>query len=338
MITDLSMKNFKAFEDEALELGSLTILTGLNSSGKSSAIQALRLINEGKTLAGLGSLREYVRNDSSESSIACTQKTKNSRKELRLSFNRHSAIICSNDKHLADIVSYISADRLGPRNTLPLSISNDVQTVGNDGENIIDFLHIVETGDSVLLVPAALALSGTGVRNNIQEWLRVISPGVKFDYERYVHADMGRTEFNGHRSVHVGYGLSCTLPIIASILVHASQLSAGDIKTALLLLENPEVHLHPSGQTKMGEMLAYAASCGLQIIVETHSDHLLNGVRIAIKEGKLRHTDAKCYFFKADAASAPTKVERLTIDQYGMLDHWPDGFFDEMEKSLMQLI
>ena len=189
-----------------------------------------------------------------------------------------------------------------------------------------------------LRAPEALALEGSGVQHNIQEWLRVISPGVVFDYERYTQTDIGRTEFNGYRPVHVGFGLSYALPIIASVLIHCSQLLAGDVETALLMIENPEAHLHPSGQTMMGKMLAFAASWGLQTVVETHSDHLLNGVRIAIKEGKTACTDVKCYYFRASGANSLTNVDRLSIDRYGMLDHWPDGFFDETEKSLMQLL
>jgi predicted ATPase len=105
-----------------------------------------------------------------------------------------------------------------------------------------------------------------------------------------------------------------------------------------MLIENPEAHLHPSGQTKMGKMLALASACGIQIVVETHSDHLLNGIRIAVKEGELRHSDVKCFFFTTDNSDEPANVERISIDCFGMLDHWPVGFFDESEKNLLRLI
>lgn len=130
MLTNISMKNFKAFAEETLELGPLCILTGLNSSGKSSVIQALRLVNEGKTLAGLGPLREYIRGESSEACITCTKKSKNGDNELQFSFNRTSSVVSSNNKRISDIVSYISADRYGPRNVLPINTDGDTQTVG----------------------------------------------------------------------------------------------------------------------------------------------------------------------------------------------------------------
>jgi predicted ATPase len=338
VITNLSLKNFKAFENETFELGRLNILAGLNNSGKSSVIQALRLINEGKPIVGLGPLQEYIRHESSELYIECIQKNNDCEKKILFSYDRNKKTISYNAT-LNSFISYISADRYGPRELLPLNIEGNTQTVGNYGENLIDFLELCEGRLAGFYVPEALVIGdGEGIRYNIQEWLRIISPGIDFNYERYVQANAGRTVFNGHRSVHAGFGLSYTLPIIASILVHSSQLLAGDIETALLLIENPEAHLHPSGQTMMGRMLALAASCGLQIVVETHSDHLLNGIRIAVKEEKLPCTDVKCYFFKSDDSSKPASVEQLTIDEHGMLDHWPDGFFDQTEKNLLRLV
>jgi len=339
MLTNLTMKNFKVFEDETLALGRLNLLTGLNSSGKSSVIQALRLVNERKALSGLGPLKEYIRNDNVEFTLECTQQLENEDKKLQFCYNRKSNITNNDGERISDIVSYISADRFGPRNTLPLYIDGDApQTVGHRGEYIVDFLYNSEE----LRVPTALTYDdGVGLIRNIERWLREISPDVELNYERYQHTDVGKTTFNKRSPVHVGFGLSYTLPVIASVLVHSAQIQSDDekdIRSALLLVENPEAHLHPSGQTMMGRLLALAASCGLQIVVETHSDHLLNGVRLAVKDGLLPCGDVKIYFFKTTNDSDPTDIESLEIDKYGMLDHWPDGFFDETEKNLMQLI
>jgi predicted ATPase len=333
MITNLSLKNFKAFEEESFEFRPLTILSGLNNSGKSSVIQALRLLNEQKPLPDLGPLGEYIRSDSKEFVLRC----RDNEKEIGFSYNRIDKIV--QGKGIDGVVSYISADRFGPRNSLPLSIDNSIITVGSRGKNIIDFLSRLDNEWDDLSVPDALvAKEGTGIKENIKEWLRVISPGVEFKYESDHHTDIGRTEFNGHRPVHVGFGLSYVLPIIVSILIHSGQLAGGKTRSVLLLIENPEAHLHPSGQTRMGEMLVLAASCGVQIVVETHSDHLLNGVRIAVKNKKIPHDDVKCFFFKAESSEAPVTVSPISIDKHGMIDYWPEDFFDETEKSLMRLV
>lgn len=74
---------------------------------------------------------------------------------------------------------------------------------------------------------------------------------------------------------NVGFGISYVLPIVLA-LVKAK-------KGELIILENPEAHLHPRGQRKMGELIARAAQGGVQVIVETHSDHILNGIRFVCK-------------------------------------------------------
>jgi len=341
MITRLSLNNFKAFEEEVFELGLLNILSGLNSSGKSSVIQSVRLLNEKKPLPDMGPLSQYIRSDMKGFKLKCEQKLKKNNETITFFYDRDGTI--TRRKDFNGIVSYISADRLGPKNSLPLSVDEAITTVGSKGENIVDFLSRFENEWIGQPVPHALAASeGLGIKDNLTEWLGYISPGINFMYSHDNNTDIGRTEFNGHRPVHVGFGLSYTLPIIASVLIHASQLEAKKAESVLLLLENPEAHLHPSGQTKIGEMLALAASCGVQIIVETHSDHLLNGIRIAVKEKKIPHTEVKCFFFKSGKwdgiSEPPVIVDQLEIDEHGMLDYWPDGFFDETEKSLQRLI
>jgi predicted ATPase len=106
----------------------------------------------------------------------------------------------------------------------------------------------------------------------------------------------------------------------------------------LLLIENPEAHLHPKGQTMMGRFLASAASCGVQCIIETHSEHVLNGVRLAIKEGLLKPDAAVGYFFEYSFSSEMSTVQPIFFDEHGACDCWPENFFDESEKSLMELL
>jgi predicted ATPase len=252
----------------------------------------------------------------------------------------HSVGLAQNGEPIEGIISYISADRFGPRTSLPLSIEGSAETVGRNGENLVGFLSgLDDKSADGLRTPESLVLGeGTGVIHNIQEWLRVISPGVKFEFGREDILDLGWTKFDEHRPAHVGFGLSYAISIIASVIVHASQMASGKADQILLLVENPEAHLHPSGQTMMGRMLAMAASCGLQIIAETHSDHLLNGVRIAVKDGVLPHADLACYFLRVGEGENPAKVEKLAVDKYGMLDYWPDGFFDETDKNLTRLL
>jgi predicted ATPase len=106
----------------------------------------------------------------------------------------------------------------------------------------------------------------------------------------------------------------------------------------LLLLENPEAHLHPQGQVALGELLALAASDGVQIVVETHSDHLLNGVRLAVKREKIRCIDTAIHFFSRSVDTGDSTVQSPVVMSNGRLSNWPDGFFDQWDKSLEALV
>jgi predicted ATPase len=108
----------------------------------------------------------------------------------------------------------------------------------------------------------------------------------------------------------------------------------------LILIENPEAHLHPRGQSKMGELIALAASCGIQIILETHSDHVLNGIRKAVKYKKLDAEKVQINYFERYLQKGQPITEIITPRIYpdGGIDKWPDGFFDQAEKDLMELL
>ncbi len=101
-----------------------------------------------------------------------------------------------------------------------------------------------------------------------------------------------------------------------------------------------EAHLHPRGQVQIARLLSRAAANGMQVIVETHSDHMLNGVRIAVREGLIRKEDASILFFTGDVVADKFVHYSLNpqIDDDGRIDYWPDGFFDEWEKQLINLM
>ena len=79
-----------------------------------------------------------------------------------------------------------------------------------------------------------------------------------------------------------------------------------------------------------------AASAGAQVIVETHSDHILNSVRLSVKEALLPAEDVDLHFFRRGRCGA--EIITPTVGPDGMLSEWPDGFFDEWDRSLDQLL
>ena len=132
-----------------------------------------------------------------------------------------------------------------------------------------------------------------------------------------------------HRPVNTGFGLTQVLPVVVAALSARRE--------DLLLIENPAVHLHPAGQARMGRFLAEVAAAEVQVLVETHSDHVLNGIRRAVKDNTLPSEDVKLHFFRSrssDPDADEPQVESPDIDANGNLDRWPDGFFDQFDKDM----
>ena len=104
----------------------------------------------------------------------------------------------------------------------------------------------------------------------------------------------------------------------------------------LCLIENPEAHLHPRGQTRLAELAARAAAAGLQVFIETHSDHFLDGVRLAVRDGLISPDQTAIHYFeRRDDRTVVTSPE---IDADGFLPHWPEGFFDQRDDNLARLL
>ncbi|WP_052947406.1 DUF3696 domain-containing protein [Aneurinibacillus tyrosinisolvens] len=128
----------------------------------------------------------------------------------------------------------------------------------------------------------------------------------------------------------VGFGISQLLPIIVAGL----RLPEG----SLFIVEQPEVHLHPYAQSVLGDFLLCLARKGVSVIVETHSDHMIHRLRRRIvedAEGKMQEQIGM--FFVVNPGGKGAKLQELIIDELGIIQNWPPGFFDQSEKELKEL-
>jgi predicted ATPase len=174
--------------------------------------------------------------------------------------------------------------------------------------------------------------------DQLDAWLQEISPGSHLELEAVRSADIaiggftfdreGDVVSRRFRATNVGFGLSYVMPVIVSLIVSQPR--------GLLIIENPEAHLHPRGQTMLGRLAARTAAAGVQVIVETHSDHFLDGVRISVRDGILSPFDAAFHFFERRGIEA--NVVSPTIDSDGRLSEWPGGFFDQHDENLARLL
>lgn len=376
MLSYLRLKNFKSAKDLGVELKPLTVLAGLNGSGKSSVLQAIALLKQTldqpgpkRTIPLRGPLvrlgrSEDVHFDGADSSELClsvkaaagevsfVSAAKSGADTLDLSVEGKVARL---SRELSTWFQFIQADRMTPAAQYEQASTPDQARgwLGCRGEFTVDYLQRNEgkrisekrlcPGELFGLDSALLRLISptSKLGDQVAAWLQMLSPGVRLRAIPVDLADATSLRFQymnteiasyarDHRPSNVGFGLTYSLPIIVACLAAPPR--------GLLLLENPEAHLHPRGQSALGRLLAMCCADGVQVIVETHSDHLLNGVRVAVKKGFIRADHVALHYFLRDIRTGESKAESPRILPDGQLDRWPDGFFDQWDKSLDDLL
>ena len=363
MIKVARMYNFKCFKEQTLTLSGINVLAGLNGAGKSSVIQSLLLLRQARlsasgkpeslrwhgNLIDIGSFRDALHERSDNDEIA-----------LEAEFTSSecvSIVICETDSGDATLIRgdgfpnargsslyrdsmfYLGADRLGPQKTLPfLDQEYESQTpLGKSGEFVLWYLEnhynrVVPERLRYVEAPKDTLLE------QVTAWLGVISPGVALRIDSLPNADLALASFSfsqdkdvlsrRFRATNVGFGLSYALPVIVALLSAQND--------DLVMIENPEAHLHPAGQTKLAELAARAAAAGAQVILETHSDHILDGIRLAVRNGIVVPDQTVFHYFRR--AGLTVDVRTPAIRQDGRLDSWPAGFFDQHERNLAALV
>lgn len=171
-----------------------------------------------------------------------------------------------------------------------------------------------------------------GTHRTLEEWLRYWTAErfrlvaglrlVKVDQDGLVVALVGdeSTGFKGINVASAGKGLSQLLPILANVLTTRDG--------QCLLIEQPELHLHPAAQATLADLFIENLGKGRrQYIVETHSEHLLMRVRTRIAEGKLDSSDVSILFVRKGVEQS--EVSEVRVKPNGQLENWPEGFFEE---------
>ena len=149
-------------------------------------------------------------------------------------------------------------------------------------------------------------------------------------FQMHVRKFGGRAKGPLRNLIDVGYGVSQVLPVITELF--------RDDTTPMFLLQQPEVHLHPSAQAALGSLFCAIAGSRRQIVVETHSDHLLDRVRMDVRDGttKLKPDDVSILFF--ERGDLDVRIHSLRLDAEGnVLDAPPSYrrfFMEETRRSL----
>ncbi|MCD8105369.1 MAG: DUF3696 domain-containing protein [Lachnospiraceae bacterium] len=364
MLKDIYVKNFKCFEDFDLPLSQVNILSGMNGMGKSTMLQSILLMRQsylqenlmkGLRLNGkyvsLGNAQDILYEKAENEVIGLgftTDENQIIRWEYQYSVDTDFLPTINGDGivHCQELFgthfTYISAYRIEPKDLYRVQNGKELlnREFGNNGEFALQYLGLY--GDEAVENPHVILEDrlGSSLNNQTRLWLNRISPGVSPQVVvnmqqrnaevRYEYIE-GREKTQSYKSVNVGFGITYVLPLIVSIL------SAK--KNDIIVIENPEAHIHPSGQRMLGELIARAGDGGVQLIVETHSDHILNGVRLAVKQHRISKDSIELsYFYKDTNDEYRHKCVYPHILSDGRLDCWPEGFFDEWDNTLLELL
>lgn len=363
MLNSIRIINFKCFDDIEVEIKPLTVLSGINGMGKSSFMQSLLLLRQSVlepgdnleaklngSLVSLGFADDVLYENAQRNepitftlsevtqSISYTFRYVKGARALPLIEDIPSK---STFSIFGDDFYYLRAERIGPRTAFDSIDSGGYRfnPIGNSGEYCAWLLASHERkpiGCKSLLHQSE---SLNELRNQVEAWLSEIGQNPRIHLDEYHSMDRVSMQFSfmrdsvpsgNYRPTNVGFGLTYTLPIfVAALLVKPG---------GVLMIENPEAHLHPKGQSAMGNFLSQVAASGVQVFVETHSDHLLNGIRIAAKKRLVKPDDVALHFFHRGNGAQSTTVTTPYLDENGRLDQWPDGFFDEWENGLAKLL
>lgn len=369
MIKKLTVDNFKSHKHTELELSNLTVLCGANGVGKSSAIHALLLLRESylnkadfkyidlksKAIA-VGTAKDALYQYSDSSAVGFEIQTESHK--LRYRFEANDADLtktlmyqAENQPHYADkavldaeslfnkTCQFISAGRLGPqtlygKDDVVVEVDGQMSTIEGRAEHFVHFFSVNKSRQVLdsLLNPHSKA---NDLDSQVSAWEREISEGVnvivqdigQLGYElKYSFNIKGKGKTDEFKASNVGFGLTYVMPVIVAIL------SAP--KGALLLIENPEAHLHPNGQAKLTELICLAAQAGLQIIIETHSDHIINGILVQCKKFEvsgigISKDNVSLYHFDKDEKEPYSIAQKIAIEDNGRIRYAPKGFFDQ---------
>ncbi|MBE6283195.1 MAG: DUF3696 domain-containing protein [Mediterranea massiliensis] len=370
MITKLKIKNFKCFgEEREMQFARFNVLYGKNGRGKSTAMQSLLLLSQNirkkntltnvslkGELIDLGNYLDVV-NRYSQSGLMTFGISTDMDDELILSLGKsevgptllHLEDLWCGSKQLVSNVGtemedswetknseamsgikaleffrqlrYVSANRRGPTNYEERQDDFLSDDIGINGERLIN----------------ALAKKDQNFINELQEALSYILSGATIGIKNDENSDNvellldSMDDSLGFKPSNVGYGYSCVLPIIFLVL------SAKEGST--LMIENPEAHLYPGAQSRLVEwMVTMAIHNNLQIILETHSDHIINGLRIAVKKNKVGRNGVSILFLDRKSQRQSPDILTIRVDNNGTLNDNPTDFMDEWTKQMLELL
>lgn len=345
MLNQIRIHGFKCLDQCELSLKDLTILAGPNSSGKSTLIQAMLLALSGLAHKNQPYLKEVIKPFAQFEDIFSRFSNAHDI-QIELGSPEGNCLFCLDHSGMKttpskDIVFpvyeeslfYLSAGRSGPEETSEL---NREVKIGQYGQFALGYLE--QRKDKPvhqdLVHPEA---DSKTLKAQLAWWLSFIIGEQTEARTEKITSTRVKTTFqtaaiDNISPLNTGAGSSFLLKLLVMCLTA----KPGD----LLLLENPEIHLHPGAQSRIGSLLAFIAARGVQVVAETHCEHLVNRVRYEVYAGKMSASSVVIHY----KPEAQLPFETLYIndhghfsDDQGIEKEFPAGFFDSTLAELLEI-
>jgi len=288
MISSLKICGFKNIEEETLMLKPLTILTGLNSAGKSTVIQSILMLSSANSTDHTAIIRSFMKDYSGFSTgrnryinsreIQIIAKCSNCNNlEVRYSNESYfqNTVVDPSPLDFDKNLFYISANRIGQEE---LSQFDEKIKFGTNGEYVFGFFEQNKSNTVSKEIITDEADSFT-LDSQVSYWLKhILDIDLRINTEQITSTNV-KVSFNSDGLENISpFNLGAGNSYLAKIIIMALSCSPGNI----LIIENPEIHLHPKAQSKLTDFLAFISSKNIQLIIETHSEHIINKMRFHI--------------------------------------------------------
>lgn len=407
MISRLHIQNYKCLKNEDMEFRPLTVLTGTNSSGKSSVLQAVLLLARNLNPKNRERMYDLVsKYQELPCSVKLTFKDKEFHYRSRSSKNRNADLL-----KIEETLYFLTANRIGPEDIFKLLEEYKVGDNGEylfktfarightkwkymeqdefkqwslDKEDLMNSKKYVESyeedvdsdNDYMNMVKFYNGMKKLFDNGNNSQKEKEDFPAIELFNQlkknvQYLYAQKRRSIFSINALVNLwmmritgvnikidtllqetGYGqiyfthdgtdmispfnLGSGMSYLAKVLILCFLAKPGDV----VMIENPEIHLHPRAQSRLGEFFAFMASKGIQLIIETHCEHLLSSLRYQVYTERLRPDDVILYY-KADDITPfePLRINKSGryTDTEGNQRNFPTGFFDVSVRQLLEI-
>ena len=345
MLKRMDVKGYKCIEEASFKLEMLTLVTGTNASGKSTLLQAVLIALKSKIQKNSTYLNEVIKPYIQIEEVLC--RTSDAREIDVCVYDDSDGWLHTKLSHAEEWITfdpsinldyeesifYLAADRKGPEELVPLSKE---LSIGQHGQFAVGHfelnkdkpisLDICSPEAPAKTLKAQLAwwlsfITGVNCEANTQ---KVTSTTVKLSFTMGVLGEVS--------PLNTGAGNSYLLKLLVMCMIA----KPGHV----LLIENPEIHLHPGAQSRLGVLFGFLAARGVQLIVETHCEHLINRIRYEVYKQKLNAKDVVLYY-KPSVDQEFIQMGILPTGHFcnkeGGRFNFPSGFFDSTLSELLEI-